>query len=871
MKHSHNFMATASTLAIVSLIGTMAIAAPEANSVIGNQAVATYTNGAGDTITVTSNKVETIVQQVAGVSLTSDNTEEIAPGGKAFLPHIITNEGNGPDNFALAAVEGTGDFDFASVTFYPDADMNGVADSATPITGTPTLAPGEQFGVVIDATAPSTATAGQAETLVITTTSALDGTITDTNTDTLTVANGAIMELVKSMVVDKSAGDPNIVDAGDTVEITLTYSNTGLAPSTNYAVEDVLDLRLPYTAGTAQWSDRIVAGGLDEANGTGVDATNGSGETIAYQVNPATNTIDFAVSNVGSGRTGSVTFEVTIGATADAGRIENVATQSDNNGVFPPSNTASVIVDEQFAHVIDDTFTQTDTTVVRSLTDDGAAGDDVVSETSDVSQGGVIAFEFVIGNESNQTDSYALNVTNGDFPVGTTFRFVGADGATPIVGSVGPLAAGDATKVTLLATLPTDVAPTAAGATNYTASVSATSDQGGAVNTSSAEFAGAVLAAAVDLENRVAGSEGDGAAPTNGGAPWVTQTADPGETVSFPMKVENLGPTSDSYNLSLAQPLPAGWTVEFQLADGTVVTNTGTIPSGDFADILVVVTPSADAPPLTELVEVALVSPVSGQGDSIVNAVTVNEIIDVSIVASQSAQAAPGGVVDILHTVTNGGNVDITEGAILQSGLTEFSGTIYWDQNGDGVLDSADLVIDNFDDIGGLAAGDTATLIYRVQVAATPGMSEIGTLTLADSLNGATKTDADTANNAVSDQIVIVSGDVTLIKTQAIDPGCTGATGAFTKERQNVEPGQCIRYRVVADNTGTAPVTDVVIKDLIPAYTALETCGSACDAAVEPAATSAVSTANPGRIESTHGALDPGSSASLEFTVKVDP
>ncbi|MHC0054846.1 NEW3 domain-containing protein [Actibacterium sp. D379-3] len=827
---------------------------------------------------MTSNKVETIVQQVAGVTLTSNNSEEIAPGGKAFLPHIITNDGNGPDAFSLSAAEGTGDFDFTSVTFYPDADMDGVADSATPITETPTLAAGERFGVVIDATAPSTAAAGDAETLAIAAISLLDGAVTSANTDTLTVSSGAIMELVKSMVVDKSGGNPAIVDAGDTVEITLTYSNTGLAASTNYAVEDVIDLRLPYTVASAQWSDRAVAGGLDETNGTGIDATNGSGETIVYQVNAASNTIDFTVSNVDPGRTGKVTFEVTIGSLAEAGLIENTATQSDNTGNYPPSNTASVTVDSQYAHVIDDTFTQSDTTVVRSLTDDGAAGDDVVTETSDASQGGTIAFEFVVGNDSNQTDSYTLDVVNGDFPDGTTFRFVAEDGATPIVGSVGPLAAGDATKVTLLATLPTDAAPAAAGTTNFTATVSAISEGGGATNTSAAEFAGAVLAAAVDLENRVGGSEGDGAAPTNGADPWVTTATDPGQAVSFPMKIENLGPTADSYNLSLDQALPAGWTVEFQLADGTVVTNTGTIPSGSTADITVVVTPPADALPLTQAVDVKVTSPVSGQSDRIVNAVTVNEIVDVSIVASQTVQAAPGGVVDILHTITNDGNIDITEGAILESGLSDFSGAIYWDQNGDGVLDASDPIVDNFNDLtnniggttAGLAAGDTMTLIYRVQAGSTPGVSEVGTLELGDSLNGATKSDADTANNAVSDRIVIVSGDVTLVKTQAIDPLCSGATGTFSKDRQDVEPGQCIRYRVVASNTGTAPVDAVVIKDVVPAYTALETCGTACDATAEPAGTSTVTTAAAPRIESTHGVLDPGSTATLEFTVKVD-
>jgi len=872
MIHSRSILRSTTALTVLSLAVTAAMASPEAGSVIGNQAVASYVNAAGDTITVTSNKVETIVQQVAGLTLTADNTETIAPGGKAFLPHIVVNEGNGPDAFDLAAVEGAGSFDFASVTIYADANMDGVADNATPIAQTPTLAPGERFGFVIDATARSDAASGSTESLTVTATSQLDATESRTNTDRLTVSSDAIMELVKSMTVDKSGGDPNIVDPGDTVEITLTYTNTGLAPSSNYAVEDVLDGRLPYASGSAQWSDRAVTGGLDETNGTGVDATNGAGETIAYDYNATTNTLDFVVSSVAAGRSGSVTFTATIGTDAGAGIIENVATQSDASGNYAPSNTASIRVDQSFAVDISDTYTQADATVLTSATDDGGAGDDTVTETSDISQAGTIAFEFVIGNDSNEIDSYALSVANTDFPPGTTFRFVGADGATPVVGDVGPLAPGEGTKVTLLATLPTDATPTAAGATNYTATVTATSQGDGAADLSTAEFAGAVTAATVDLENRGApATAGDGAFATNGGAPWITTATEPEQAVTFPMNIENLGPTSDSYNLSLVTPLPADWLVEFRLADGTIVTNTGTIPSGASRDIDVIVTPPAGAPPATTLVEIALVSPVSGQGDQITNAITVSEVADLSITEDQTVQAAPGGVVDILHTVTNEGNIDITAGTITQAGLTEFSGAIFHDANGDGVLNSTDPVVTDFSEItGGLPAGETLSLIYRVQAGSVPGQSEIGTLTLGSSLNGGALTDADPADNAVTDRITVVSGDITLVKTQAIDPGCTGTPGVFTEDRQDVDPNQCIRYRITASNTGTDQASSVVIQDIVPAYTTLESCGTACPATVTPAATSAVNTAAAPNIRSTHGVLDPGGVATLEFTVRVD-
>lgn len=876
MKHQTTFLRSVSAVALTAVIGTVAFAAPEAGSVIGNQAVATYTNAAGDTITVTSNTVETVVQQVAGVTLTSDNTETIAPGGKAFLPHIITNDGNGPDAFALTAFEtNSGTLDTSQLVFYPDANMDGVADSATPLTETPTLAPGEQFGIVIEASVASTATGS--DTITVTAASTLDGTVLSTNTDTLTISNDAIVELVKSMTADPaSGGNPNIIDAGDTVTITLTYSSTGLAAANNYSVQDVLDGRLTYVPGSARWSDSATP--LDDNNGsTVVDTTNGSGETIAWDYDDAQN-VNFLISSVGSGRSGEVTFRAVIADTANAGIITNVATQDVDGVAFPPSNTASVTVDNQYAVAVADTAINSNGTAnpaIASATDDDAANNDVVTESGDVYQGGTIRQEFVLTNLSNSPDSLTLDVTNGDFPAGTTFRFVGADGITPVVGSVGPLGIGDSAKVTLIATLPTDVAPTAT--TNYTAVITTTSDNSGVSDVSTAEFTGAVLAASVDLENAVIGSEGDGAAPTNGGNPWVTQSTDPGAPVVFEMLVENNGPTSDSFNLSLDQALPAGWTVEFQLPDGSIVSNTGTIPAGASQAIRAVITPADGALPGDTLVDVAVVSSVSGQGDRIVNQVTVNEIYDVKIIEDQSAQASPGGIVDILHTISNEGNVAITEASITQSGLTNFSGAIFWDQNGDGVIDPSEPVIDNFDDltdgvspgVNGLAPGDSISLIYRVQTpsTATQGVSEVGTITINNTLNGV-GTDIDQTNNAVEDRVVIISGDVTLSKYQYIDASCDGTVGTFTKTRLDVEPGQCIRYMVEAENTGASAADNVIITDAAPAYTAITDCGGACPESLFPGTSTATVTST--NVSSTHGTILPGGFARVEFTVRVD-
>ncbi|RPE70911.1 putative repeat protein (TIGR01451 family) [Pacificibacter maritimus] len=867
MSYHSKFMRTASVVAVSALVGAAAFAAPEAGVVIGNQAVATYQNAAGDTITVTSNTVETVVQQVAGVTLTSNNSETIAPGGKAFLPHVITNNGNGPDSFALSAVEDdTGALDTTRLVFYPDANMDGVADSSTPITETPVLGNGEQFGVVIEASVASTATG--TDDITVTATSLLDGAETSVNTDTLTISTDAIVELVKNMTVDP--GINGIVDSGDEVTITLTYSSTGLAAANDYSVQDILDADLVYQAGSAVWSDSSVALN-DDNTATTTDATNGNGETIAWDYDDA-QTVGFTISSVGSGRSGSVTFKATIASTAQAGIVQNTATQTVNGAAFPPSNTAQLTVDNQYNISVADTAIDAagaaDAASNASGTDDDTLNNDVVTESTDVYQGGVVKHEFVLTNNSNVSDSLSLSVDNLDFPAGTTFRFVGSDGVTPIVGPVGPLAIGESTKVTLIAQLPTDLAPTAT--TDYTATVTTTSEGSGISDTSTAEFDGAILASAVDLENAVVGSEGDGAAPTNGGNPWITTTTDPGAPVTFEMLVENNGPVSDTYGLALNTPLPAGWTVEFQLADGTVVSNTGTIAAGNSLPITVVVTPADLAPPADTLIDINVASAVSGQSDSIINQVTVNEIYDVEIIQDQTVQASPGGVVDILHTVTNAGNVTIIDGAITESGLSDFSGAIFYDIDNNGVLDATDPVIDNFNDIaGGLAAGDSLSLIYRVQTpsTATVGVSEIGTITLDSTLN-TTETDADTADNASSDTIQIISGDVTLTKYQYIDAACDGTVGVFTKNRLDVEPGQCVRYLVEAENTGSSAADNVLINDAAPAYTTITNCGGSCDAVLVPGTSTSTITAT--GVSSSHGTVLPGSKASVEFTVQVE-
>jgi uncharacterized repeat protein (TIGR01451 family) len=75
---------------------------------------------------------------------------------------------------------------------------------------------------------------------------------------------------------------------------------------------------------------------------------------------------------------------------------------------------------------------------------------------------------------------------------------------------------------------------------------------------------------------------------------------------------------------------------------------------------------------------------------------------------------------------------------------------------------------------------------------------------------------------SATDISTVITGQIRVLKTQAADVTCDGvADGAFAAAPLSLKPGQCIVYKVVATNEGTAPVTNIAINDAVPAYTSL--------------------------------------------------
>ncbi|MDQ2823204.1 MAG: hypothetical protein M3Y65_22950 [Pseudomonadota bacterium] len=236
MKPVSSRNAVALAIAMAAAYGTQAHAATAAGTTITNQASATYVDSTSTARSATSNTVITTVQQVAAISLSAAAAKNAAPGAQVVYATSITNNGNGADIFALST-SNSGAYSMTGVVFYADANGDGIADNATPVTTTGSLAPGAVFRVVAVATLPANATNGSTNNLVVTATSGFNGAVTASVTDTTTVLTGAAIDITANSSgpgapgagpgVEASAVATNTTTAGTTTRFTMYLNNTG--------------------------------------------------------------------------------------------------------------------------------------------------------------------------------------------------------------------------------------------------------------------------------------------------------------------------------------------------------------------------------------------------------------------------------------------------------------------------------------------------------------------------------------------------------------------------------------------------------------------------------------------------------------------
>jgi trimeric autotransporter adhesin len=869
------FMAMLAMVLWLGLINPVYAATP-AGTVIGNQATATYLDATGTSRNTSSNLVQTTVSQVKSFTLTADGAKTAAPGQTVYYPHTITNTGNGVDSYALNTPTAGGAFTHTGLTYYIDANGDGVPDNFTPITTSGAIAAGAQFKFVVAGVVPPSTATGLTGTIGLSVTDT--GANNASNTDTTTVAN-SVINVTKAM---SATGGPSPSAAPLTV--TLTYTNSGTAAAANVLLTDVLPTGMTYVAGSGLWS------------GTGAtaltDAAGGDGGAINYAVTGST--VTATVVSVPAGVTGSVTFRVNIASglapTVPANQALTTNTATYSTSTQASANTNSV------------TYTVGATAAVA------ATGQTVPAAP----QGGTVPFSNVITNNGNATDSFdvtfpAVGTAGNNFPAGTTFALFKSDGVTSLLDTngngtadTGPVAPGATYTVILKATLP----PTATGGP-FSVTKTATSKNDPTKSATATDTLTSITNNTMDLTQNTArtdsappGTANAGNVATTGFGPGtatviatnnVTPTASSSVTTPFKLFVNNTSGVADSFGLSVTSTIPAGWTVTFYndggagtcATLGSAVTNSGPVAAGANKLICAVVTVPAintgnAAPGTTNFTFNAQSVSTPTSSDSIVDAVVVGALHSVTLTPNGAQQTYPGGAVTYNHVLTNSGNgaetVTFATGFLTDSQVAAgWTSVAYVDTNTNGVLDvGTDALITTATSLS-LAANTSQNLFVRVFA---PGSA---TATSPADLTTLTATyDSGASSTSATDTTTVTNG-LLLSKTQvAGNCGAALIAGPFSAAAipagPNTAPGKCVAYQISATNTTVGAITTVVLSDLVPANTTLAVTSCAAPAATGGATVGGASTEGAtGAVTASLASLPSTGSFQLTFCVKINP
>ncbi|KQW61197.1 beta strand repeat-containing protein [Variovorax sp. Root411] len=952
--------AGAAVLSLGFLFGSSSVfaAPPPANTVIGNQASATYSDSAGTTQLATSNLVQTTVQQVGSFTLdtvnqvttTVVNTKLGAAGSVVYAPHTLTNTGNGTDSFTITVDADTNAF--SKVEVYADTNGDGVPDNTTWLCTATSAAvcsvpaqnvPGNNgtFQFVVAYTIPGTATTPTTpfDTATITAVPGTPALYTAPNTsaadkDQVNLTIAAAFSASKSLSVPavawsanggswpaasvsgprSTAGCAATVAGASTpaagcvyTTYTLRFNNSGGAAG-RFALTDTLPSGFTYVPGSAVWSN-APAVALTDAAGT---------DAAGIDFKAAGNTLTFVVDSLAPNVTQTVSFVVMVNETAAIGTSTTTNTanynpqtagpSADSNSpglTNSPTNPASYTVVGTFGIVLGSASGSPTTSLDTGVGNPNATAADTTTVAS-AAVGTTVKFTQTMFNAGNATDLVNLTAALGTFPAGTTFKFFAADGLTPLIDNngdgipdTGPVAANSSVQFVLAATLPSPVVlPTGP----FSAIVTGASTGDSTKTESTRDTLVAMVGVLVDLTNTItgngiAGNTGNGDVGT-GPSPNPTQlkSTPAGTGTIFTLFIKNNDTQLRTYSLAASQTnnfpgsLPAGWTVKFVNAGagcaGGAITTIDVANGAPATQFDACVTPPASQVPVTGQLIYFQVRATTATSAGVVaidtktDAVTVTQVVTygATLTPNNNGQIAPGGSVVYAHTLTNTGTQScagpyaFTASLLAADVSAGWTTALYIDVNGDGQIDSGDTLVTG-PIAGPLAAGGTQKLLVKVFApgGASAGAVDTATVTVTFPA-GATSCGTPSANDVTT----VITGQMRLVKTQAMDPTCAGTVVPSSSAPLVAKPGECIVYRVVATNEGVAPLTNMSINDAVPAFTSLtgatQPATQCVSTGVTPTFTAAnyTSTATTVACGSTANTVNPGAMATLTFSVKVN-
>ena len=921
----------AAAITLGALFATaMVSAAPVQGTSIGNQASASYLDPDGSTRSATSTSVQTTVTQVGSLTLTANGARNAAAGNTVYVPHTLTNTGNGDDSFTISVTESNAATtpDFTRIEVFLD-NGTGLPSSSTPLctittaSGTCTtpaqIVPGSNgiLKFVVAYSVPPTAVVGTWPSNSATVTAARVGTTIPyttgsvVNTDTITLTDQAAFAVTKSIsqpaVAAGSVAWPAPATSGPrgtTTMYTFAYTNNGGAPGT-LVLSDTLPAGMTYVANSAVWSSapgtslNDAAGGTEPVAGIEYEAVAGVIKARVANVNASVSgTISFVV-NVATGAAIGTTGTSNIGnyspvtcAAATISASTGCASASTNSAVFTVTANQGVVFGVSPTPVADSTAGTPNTT-----------GDTVTMPS--VAPGKAVRFTQAVQNSGNDTDAFNLSTGSiggaGQFPTGSTFSWFASDGVTPLLDTngdgivdTGPMAAGAIRIVVLQVIVPTG---TTVGAGPFAVIAQARSFANATkVDAVNDVVTSVVTAATVDLTNSAVGTTAVGdQGPGPGTAPIVSVPVVTGAVAQIALYVQNNDSGTLSYTFSASQSqtfpgsLPAGFSVVYSstaCTSPTAVTGLTGIAANGQGNVFACVTVPASAPAGTQSVYFRVTSTTAAASTGAVVNDTIFDALTISVAATKkftispdnSGQAALGGGVTYAHTINNTGNQScgafgITASPTTAAAAASWTTALYLDVDGSGTLTSGDTLITN-GTIAAIAAGGSQKILVRVFVpgGAAVGNQEVVTVAVTDSASSCVLAGA----NAL-DTTTVVTGTIRVTKAQVGQTTCSATATGFSGAALSQKPGDCIVYEVIATNEGASNVSNIAINDAIPPSTnyagAVQPTTQCTSSGVSPAPAfaptgSPVTSVTCG---GTANAIVPGGTITMRFAVQITP
>ena len=672
---------------------------------------------------------------------------------------------------------------------------------------------------------------------------------------TITIQNNGNADALNVVLQDAIPANTNFV-AGSAVASGLITSNSDILPAFGVGVLDE------------------TADGIDYNNdGDTLDTLDGLTATDAVLPANATVTVSYTVSYdpalvSGGTRISNIAY-ITADVDGDGVADAPISTNQVNDTI---GNIALV--------TITDTAENTGGDSINDGQDDDAAND--VQLVDQASAGERVIFRNLVANNGNVDDILELSISNTSFPAGTVFTFSNEDDTVQLGDSngafgvdAGLIPVGSSETITVIAQLPASIN----GPGNYDAVVTVTSANDTSITDTVTVRLGNIVESTIDIHNASGGVLGTDENPigTPDYSAVSTIAADVNTSVNIPLFIDNDGNAGNAFQLaaggvfdsatSAVNNLPSGWNVEFFLSDsngnptGAPVTATPVIAgqSTDFEIIAVVSIPDQtlavgnysvdnDADGVVETVDgnndgdgdyllfFQVTSNSTGASDVTTAAVDVNPVIAASLSPNGSAQIAPGGTELYQNTLANNGNDAATYEIDSSNSQASWSSTLSVDTDGDGAADTelANITAGTIQvqqpngsvvavevaisasgqPIFTLDAGELLPIDATVFAPANAVDSEVDVLTI-------NATNVDTGDVVTAqNQTQVVSGQVNIIKTVAIDNNCDGAPDtAFVSNPGTVEPGQCLVWQIAAQNQGAANAFNVQVRDAAPAFT----------------------------------------------------